>query len=168
MAKDYIGYQQLADNAMRTIVREALRFVEKKGLIGGHHFFVSFKTHFPGVDIPDFLKEQYPVDITIVLENQFWGLKVEDDYFEVALNFRKIPATLHVPYAALTAFVDKGANFGLQFQSDTATDAQAPQAVGTPAKIETLQQPAEKPAAPEDSTPKEPGAVVSLDKFRKK
>src|SRR5262249_53904156 len=111
MSKDFIGYQALADAAMRSIVREALRVVEKKGLIGNHHFFITFKTAFPGVDMPDYLKEQYPEEITIVLQHEFWGLVVDDDWFEVVLKFRKVPATLHVPFAALTAFVDKGANF---------------------------------------------------------
>ena len=69
MAKDYIGYEALADNAMRSVVREALGGAEKQGLIGGHHFFIAFKTHGEGVDIPEFLKERFPDEMTIVLQN---------------------------------------------------------------------------------------------------
>src|SRR5689334_18739596 len=134
MAKDYIGYEALADRALRGVVREALQRVEKQGLIGSHHFYLSFKTHDPGVDIPDFLKERYPDEMTIVLQNQFWGLKVGDKSFEVSLTFQKMPASLVVPYEALTAFADPSVQFGLQFRNAKAS-AQA----GATAK--------EKPAA---------------------
>ena len=116
MAKDYIGYKALTDAALRGVVRDALRRAEKQGLIGAHHFRLTFKTHFPGVEIPDFLLEQYPDEMMIILQHQFWGLKVKDDQFEVTLSFRKVPATLTVPFAALTAFVDPGVQFGLQFR----------------------------------------------------
>src|SRR5690242_21725850 len=92
MAKDYIGYQALTDAALRSVVRDALHRIEKQGLIGSHHFYLTFKTHFPGVDIPDFLKEQYPDEMTIILQHQFWGLKITDDRFEVTLTFKKLPA----------------------------------------------------------------------------
>lgn len=179
MTKDYIGYQALADLAMRSIVREALRIVETKGMIGNHHLFISFKTHFPGVDIPDFLKEQYPDEITIVLQNQYWGLAAGDDAFEVTLKFRKVPATLHVPYAALTSFVDKGANFGLQFTSGE-DDAKPGQIDHAPPPPQAETKPAGEQSAPlaferkdhaeaAASLPSDaPGEVVSLDKFRKK
>ena len=118
MAKDYIGYKALTDAALRGVVRDALRRAEKQGLIGAHHFRLTFKTHFPGVEIPDFLLEQYPDEMMIILQHQFWGLKVKDDQFEVTLSFRKVPATLTVPFAALTAFVDPGVQFGLQFRGE--------------------------------------------------
>jgi uncharacterized protein len=170
MVKDYIGYETLADRALRSVVKEALKRAEKQGLIGSHHFYLTFKTHDPGVDIPPFLKERYPDEMTIVLQNQYWGLKVEDDTFEVSLTFQKVPATLVIPFAALTSFVDPGVQFGLQFRNSSAPQQQppVPTAVAVekpnpepapapePAKTAT---PAEKPAAP---------AVVSLDKFRKK
>ncbi len=98
------------------MVRDALRRAEAQGLIASHHFFLTFKTHFPGVDIPDFLRDQYPAEMTIILQHQFWGLKVRDDRFEVTLSFRKLPATLTIPFAALTAFMDPGVEFGLQFK----------------------------------------------------
>jgi hypothetical protein len=89
MAKDYIGYETLTDQALRSVVKEALKRAEKQGLIGQHHFYVTFKTHDPGVDIPEFLKQRYPDEMTIVLQNQFWGLKVGDDGFEVGLTFQR-------------------------------------------------------------------------------
>ena len=117
MAKDFIGYQALTDSALRGVVRDALRRIEKSGLIGAHHFYLTFKTHAEGVDIPDFLKEQYPDEMTIIIQHQYWALKVKDDYFEVTLTFKKLPAPLHIPFNALTAFFDPGVQFGLQFRS---------------------------------------------------
>ena len=179
MAKDFIGYQALTDAALRGVVRDALRRIEKQGLIGSHHFYLTFKTKFPGVDIPDFLREQYPDEMTIILQHQFWGLKITEDHFEVTLTFKKLPATLTIPFAALTAFFDPGVQFGLQFRGP---DGEAkgptpplmppqpapeqnrekggePPAKLTPAAAPPVA-PAEKPAAP--------GEVVSLDSFRKK
>lgn len=159
MAKDYIGYEALTDAALRGVVREALRVIEKQGLVGSHHFYLTFRTHFPGVEIPDFLREQYPDEMTIVLQHQFWGMKVEDDHFEVTLTFKKMPATLSIPFAALTAFADPGVQFGLQFKASPGQDNEAPaEAVLPPAPAEAEP---EKPETPQ-------GEVVSLDSFRKK
>jgi len=156
---------------LRSVVKEALKRAEKQGLVGSHHFYVTFKTHDPGVDIPPFLKERYPDEMTIVLQNQFWGLRVGEDSFEVSLTFQKVPATLVIPYAALTSFVDPGVQFGLQFRNSTAS--QQPQAVSsspspTPAE-KTDAALAEKTGQQEEpSAPSPAPQVVSLDKFRKK
>ena len=167
MAKDFIGYQALTDAALRSVVREALRRVEKQGLIGTHHFFLTFKTKFPGLEIPEFLHEQYPEEMTIILQHQFSGLRVKENHFEVTLTFRKLPATLVIPYEALTAFFDPGVQFGLQFRGaeGDAAPGVAPK-MPTPAPEQNREKggavpepPAEKPA---------PGEVVSLDSFRKK
>jgi uncharacterized protein len=166
MAKDFIGYQALTDAALRGVVRDALRRVEKQGLVASHHFRVTFKTLYPGVDIPDFLREQYPEEMTIILQHQFWGLKVRDDRFEVTLSFRKVPATLTVPFAALTQFVDPGVDFGLQFR-EIGEDGQlkpAPAATLVPTNSE---KPVEGPP-PEADKSAAPAEVVSLDAFRKK
>lgn len=161
MSKDYIGYEALTDTALRGVVREALRRVEKQGLIGSHHFYLTFKTHFPGVDIPEFLREQYPEEMTIVLQHQYWGLLIDEDHFEVALTFRKLPATLSIPFAALTGFVDPGVQFGLQFKTQGEAPPPAkPEGPKSEAPKPEAEKPAEKPAAP--------GEVVSLDAFRKK
>jgi len=167
MTKDFIGYRALTDAALRGVVRDALKRVEKQGLVGAHHFRLTFKTHYPGVEIPDFLLEQYPEEMTIILQHQFWGLKVKENHFEVTLSFRKVPATLAVPFGALNAFHDPGVQFALQFQHETpegekpAAGTSPPTALPAPAKPvhDEAAKSAEKPAA---------GEVVSLDSFRKK
>jgi hypothetical protein len=170
MAKDFIGYQALTDSALRGVVRDALRRIEKSGLIGAHHFYLTFKTHGEGVDIPDFLKEQYPDEMTIIIQHQYWALKVKEDYFEVTLTFKKLPAPLHIPFNALTAFFDPGVQFGLQFRSEgEATAKSGPVGVPAPESVAAAEEaqtpapetPAEKPVPPQ-------GEVVSLDSFRKK
>jgi uncharacterized protein len=189
MAKDLIGYEALADKALRSVVKDALKRTEKQGLLGAHHFYLTFRTRDPGVDIPEFLLERYPEEMTIVLQNQFWGLKVGEDQFEVGLTFQKLPATLVIPFAALTAFVDPSVQFGLQFRNSSATKkapaprevakeppkALAPRESAKEAPVESL--PARKPAkdAKDAPTAKEPSEkppsdpqVVSFDKFRKK
>jgi hypothetical protein len=174
MAKDYIGYQALTDAALRSVVRDALHRIEKQGLIGSHHFYLTFKTHFPGVDIPDFLKEQYPDEMTIILQHQFWGLKVQDEYFEVALSFRKLPATLTIPFAALTAFFDPGVQFGLQFKggedADKANVSSPVAALPTSLPAPKEKPPASPPIKAENTDEVLPtaGEVVNLDAFRKK
>jgi uncharacterized protein len=178
MAKDFIGYQALTDAALRGVVRDALRKVEKQGLVGSHHFYLTFKTHFPGVELPSFLREQYPDEMTIILQHQFWGLKVHDDRFEVALTFRKLPATLVIPLAALTAFFDPGVQFGLQFKSaeseTKAGPAQLVPALAPPAEAAAAPEaeedvpPEAEPPAPDEEKPAAQGEVVSLDAFRKK
>jgi hypothetical protein len=171
MAKDFIGYQALTDAALRSVVRDALKRIEKQGLIGSHHFCITFKTQFPGVEIPDFLHEQYPDEMMIILQHQFSGLKVKEDHFQVTLSFKKIPATLTVPFTALTQFVDPGVQFGLQFQgSEGAAGPKAapPLALagGKPAPLagpKGVPEPAHQP-----EKPSAPAEVVSLDAFRKK
>jgi len=166
MSKDYIGYQALLDAALRGVVRDALRRIEKQGLIGSHHFYLTFKTGFPGVDIPSFLSDQYPDEMTVILQHQFWGLKIHDDRFEVALTFRKLPATLVIPFAALTKFFDPGVPFGLEFK--TAESDPKPAPVTAAAELAAI--PTPKPESPkvEGAEPAAPGEVVSLDSFRKK
>ncbi|HEY0266064.1 MAG TPA: ClpXP protease specificity-enhancing factor SspB [Rhizomicrobium sp.] len=181
MAKDFIGYQALTDSALRGVVRDALRRIEKSGLIGAHHFYLTFKTHAEGVDIPDFLKEQYPDEMTIIIQHQYWALKVKDDYFEVTLTFKKLPAPLHIPFNALTAFFDPGVQFGLQFRAEgeaakpatgpVMVPASQPEAeTETPEPVAALPVATDKaaPAADKAGADKAPGEVVSLDSFRKK
>lgn len=169
MAKDFIGYQALADAALRGVVREALRRVEKQGLVGAHHFRITFKTVYPGVEIPDFLREQYPDEMMIILQHQFWGLKVKDNHFEVTLSFKKVPATLVIPFAALTQFADPGVAFGLQFREVDEDGVSKPLPAAAPPTPLTPPPKAEQPAAePAEEKPATPGEVVSLDAFRKK
>ena len=172
MARDFIGYQALQDAALRGVVRDALRRIEKQGLIGSHHFYLTFRTKFAGVDIPDFLREQYPEEMTIILQHQFWGLKIGEERFEVTLTFKKLPATLVIPFAALTAFFDPGVNFGLQFRGPdaegkaTAPPTMLPQPAPEQNREKTADAP--KPGDTAEKPPAAPGEVVSLDSFRKK
>ena len=159
MTKDFIGYKALTDAALRGVVRGALKHVEMNGLVAAHHFRVSFRTCFPGVEIPDFLLEQYPEEMTIILQHQFWGLKIKDNHFEVALSFRKVPATLSIPFSALTAFVDPGVQFGLNFQTEPEEEP------GQRKRPSVAGGKAPELAAPKPETA---GEVVSLDSFRKK
>jgi hypothetical protein len=121
MANDPLQYDKMVQNAFRGVVREALAEVAEHGLSGRHHFYITFRTDHPGVDIPEYLNAQYPHEMTIVLEHEFWGLEVADDAFAVTLSFNKMNERLSVPLAAVTRFVDPGANFGLQLQA-TAPD----------------------------------------------
>lgn len=166
MAKDYIGYENLVDQALRQVVRNALERVQKQGLIGSHHFYVTFKTHDPGVEVPDFLRERYPDEMTIVLQNQYSGLDVTDEKFEVTLSFQKLPTTIVVPFAAVTGFADPGVQFGLQFKNATAAQQTANPGSSAPAQAQSSSSPDETP--PTAEKPAENPQVVSLDKFRKK
>ena len=112
-----IPYDEIVQEALRAVVGRVLGSVAAGGgLPGEHHFYITFKTQAPGVDIPARLIERFPDEMTIVLQNRFWDLKVEQDHFSVGLSFNQTPSILTIPYAAITAFVDPSVDFGLQFQ----------------------------------------------------
>ena len=116
-----IPYDEIVQDALRAVVGRVLREVEASGgLPGGHHFYITFKTRAPGVSIPKHLMERFPDDMTIVIQHRFWDLKVEDDSFTVGLSFGGVPATLHVPFAAVTQFHDPAVEFALTFHADAA------------------------------------------------
>ncbi|MEY4159777.1 MAG: hypothetical protein RLZZ136_398 [Pseudomonadota bacterium] len=117
-----IPYDEIVQEALRAVVGRVLGQVEASGghLPGNHHFYVTFKTAAPGVDIPTHLHERFPDEMTIVLQNKFWDLAVNDQGFTVSLSFNQIPSKLVIPYAAITAFVDPAVDFGLQFQAAVA------------------------------------------------
>ena len=116
MGKDHIGYDDLVDNALRGAMREVMLRVAENGLSGSHHLYITFRTGFPGVDIPGYLRDRYPDELTIVLQHQFWGLEVTEEGFSVTLSFNKAREYVSVPFAALTRFADPGVKFGLQFE----------------------------------------------------
>jgi uncharacterized protein len=115
-----IPYDEIVQEALRAVVGRVLGEIADTGghLPGGHHFYITFKSHAPGVDIPQHLRERFPDEMTIVLQNRFWDLTVEDSYFSVGLSFNQVGSILTVPYAAITAFVDPSVDFGLQFHVD--------------------------------------------------
>lgn len=176
MARDFMDYNGMVEDALRLVVRRAVERVIAEGLPGNHHFYISFRTDFPGVDIPDYLHARYPEEMTIVLQHQYGGLHCDDDKLGVTLNFNKVPEHLVVPLAAITAFADPSVNFGLQFHG-TAMAANSARRNGPAAQAINLQeQPAaaggDKPgtdaAAGPDGAPEGGAKVVTLDAFRKK
>ena len=115
-----IPYDEIVQEALRAVVGRVLGQIEAAHgeLPGNHHFYITFKTGAPGVSIPGHLRQRFPDEMTIVLQNKFWDLKVEEDTFSVGLSFNQQPSKLVIPFAAITAFVDPSVEFGLQFQVD--------------------------------------------------
>jgi hypothetical protein len=122
-----IPYDEIVQEALRAVVGRVLGEVEQSGgLPGNHHFYITFKTQAAGVDIPRHLIERFPDEMTIVLQNKFWDLRVSDTEFGVSLTFSQVPAHLTIPFAAITAFVDPAVNFALQFQAQEDGDTPEP------------------------------------------
>jgi hypothetical protein len=179
---DQIRYDLLTQQALRGVVRSVLADAAKKGLPGEHHFYITFATKADGVRISERLLGQYPEEMTIILQHQFWDLKVGDDEFEVGLSFGGIPEKLTVPFEAINGFFDPSVQFGLQFEEVTEGEQQ-PAPTVTQDKAAGKKPPrhaaAAKPpavAVPDKAVPPEPapdkpvgsGEVVRLDRFRKK
>ena len=184
MADDLIRYDILAQDALRGVLRKVLSEVAKTGLPGEHHFYITFATKAPGVRISTRLVNQYPEDITIVLQHQYWDLTVTEHALEVGLSFNGVPERLLVPFNAIKAFVDPSVQFALQFEPSTAAEAgeiealeEAEETEGKvlvgPEKAEIIAEPdASSEVETDDSEAEEKPAteaeVVSLDAFRKK
>lgn len=160
MPDDLMRYDLLAQNALRGVVREALRIVARSGLPGEHHFYIAFDTRRPGVDIGERLAARYPREMTIVLQHQFERLEVYDDHFEVSLHFDHIPERLIIPFDAVKGFLDPAVQFGLQFEVAAAPAATAESAPESPPEPVADQ--------PESADSDGETKVVSLDSFRKK
>ena len=158
MAKQLIHYDALWADALRGIVRHALRASEN-GLPGGHHFYITFRTRHPAVEISPALRARFPDEMTIVLQHQYWGLEVTDDWFEVTLSFNRLNERLHIPFSAVSAFADPFAKFGVQIPTDPLIELPSAEPPG-PAASETEPADAVPPAADD--------RVVTLDAFRKK
>jgi len=161
MTDDHLDYERMVDDALRSVMVRSLRHVAAHGLSGDHHFYITFRTDHPNAVVGKELKARYPEEITIVIQHQFWDLNVGEDAFSVALSFNQSPQTLHVPYAAVTAFVDPSVKFGLQFKPamDGASEpVSAPMALAADDDIEH--------GAPEQDVAT--GKIVALDEFRKK
>jgi len=188
MATDHIRYDILAQEALRGVVHQVLADAAKNGLPGDHHFYISFDTRADGVRLSTRMLAQYPQEMTIVLQHQFWDLVVTETGFEVGLSFGGIPERLIIPFAAVKGFFDPSVQFGLQFEETSGSsgeaagdsaaagiDSSAPApaehkgtapavaAVPAPANLESAKTPAEEPAQPAGG-----GEVVRLDRFRKK
>lgn len=195
MATDYIRYDILTQEALRRVVRTVLTDAAAKGLPGEHHFYINIDTRAEGVKISPRLAAQYPEEMTVVLQHQFWDLSVHDDMFEVGLSFNGIPERLIVPLAAIKGFFDPSVQFGLQFAVEAEPKGEGPEAEeaqkagASPQAKADKERPAARhkrapgrsePAAPSegplpppqaDEPPDKPqggGEVVRLDRFRKK
>jgi uncharacterized protein len=176
MATDHIRYDVLARDALRGVLRRVLTDAAAHGLPGEHHFFITFLSKAEGVKLSPRLLAQYPDEMTIILQHQFWDLAVTEDRFEVGLSFGGVPERLVVPFHAIKSFFDPSVQFGLQFEpSDATTEteaaapklpaAPAPTAVGVPAPA-PAPAPTDEPEPP--AAPGEGAEVVRLDRFRKK
>jgi len=192
MPVDHIRYDILVQEALRGMVRDVLtETARNKSMPGEHHFFITFDTTAADVQLSDRLRAQYPEEMTVVLQHQFWDLKVTDEAFEVGLSFGGVAERLLVPFAAIKAFADPSVQFTLQFETlaeapdddvdegetDDTTDQQVKGKRRTPPRQEASRTsvPASPPPAapsadqPGDKPPDKAGAeVVRLDRFRKK
>jgi hypothetical protein len=192
MPVDHIRYDILAQDAMRGLVRTVLIDAGKNGLPGEHHFYISFDTRSEGVRLSQRMRAQYPAEMTIVLQHQFWDLIVTEETFEVGLSFGGVPERLLVPFAAIKGFADPSVQFAVQFEElsvegdgESAEDSAAPADPDAPVparppaehkherttpSIAVVPTPANPPEAPDDGPDKPPGGgeVVRLDRFRKK
>ena len=171
MATDHIRYDVLVQDALRGVLRRVLTDAAEHGLPGEHHFFITFLSTADGVKLSPRLLAQYPEEMTIILQHQFWDLVVTEDRFEVGLSFGGIPERLVVPFAAIKSFLDPSVQFGLQFEpSETAVEAPAATLPTVPAPS-ALPVAAPEPVAESQDEPaktSEGAEVVRLDRFRKK
>jgi len=171
MATDHIRYDVLARDALRGVLRRVLTDAAEHGLPGEHHFFITFLSTAEGVKLSPRLLAQYPEEMTIILQHQFWDLVVTEDRFEVGVSFGGIPERLVVPFASVKSFVDPTASFQLLFEpSEEIADAAAAKLPAVPAPS-ALPVTAPAPAAESQDEPAKAGEgaeVVRLDRFRKK
>lgn len=181
MTKDWLRYDRMVEDALRGVVRRALTEVASSGLPGDHHFYLTFRTTESGVHIAQALRSQYPKEMTIVLQHQFWGLEVNEDHFAVTLSFGGKHERLVVPYRAVVSFADPSVKFGLQFESAVAGDATEGEGVDTakgrtvtPKDLNDLPRSVVRAEAAGDAAEKASDAaksgaqILALDAFRKK
>lgn len=153
-----IDYGNLMHEAMRGLIQKVLADVSKNGLPGKHHFFITFDTMHPDVELADWLSDRYPGDMTIVLEHWFENLEVTNEGFSVTLNFGDSPEPLYIPYDAIRTFVDPSVEFGLRFETQDEIEDDDDDEDEAPMAIDAEEEKSDKPHQAE---------VVSLDKFRK-
>ena len=168
--QDLFQYDKMVETALRGVMREALARVARDGLRGGHHFYITFRTGAADVVLPPQLLTKFPEEMTIVLQHQFWGLKVGDAAFSVGLSFSNRMEQLTIPFAAVTTFADPSVKFGLQFEAAAAATAEPAAEFGAERGASAV--PAPLPASPpagETPPAERPAAeIVTLDRFRKR
>ncbi len=152
-----IDYGNLMHRAMRSLIQNVLTDIQKAGqLPGAHHFFITFDTQHPDVEIADWLSDRYPGEMTIVIQLWFDNLEVTDEGFAITLNFGNAPEPLYIPYDAIKTFVDPSVEFGLRFETQPETDDD-----------DDAEAPMDEMVEPQDDAPRKDAEVVSLDQFRK-
>jgi hypothetical protein len=162
-----INYGSLMHQAMRGLIRTVLEGVQEDGLPGDHHFFITFDTGHPDVEIADWLSDRYPGEMTVVMQHWFDNLEVAEDGFAVTLNFGDAPERLYIPFDAVLTFVDPSVEFGLRFESAEEEGAEDGPLVPAPRPVAEKE---EQPAAEDEDAPereRKDAEVVSLDTFRK-
>ncbi len=175
MPEDFLQYDKMIDEALRGVVRKVLRVVAEHGLPGEHHFYLTFKTDYPGVEFSESLRRQYPEEMTIVIQKVFWGLEVTQDCFTIELSFNAIRQRLVIPFDALTVFQDRSVKFTLQFQQADGDDAgglgvpdNTPEGKDASGSAEPAPKEPPPADATEESVETDGDNVVTLDTFRKK
>jgi len=163
---DTIDYGNLMHRAMRTLIKEVLSDIAEGGLPGQHHFFITFDTMHPDVEIADWLSDRYPGDMTIVIQHWFDNLDVMDTGFAITLNFGDNPEPLYIPYDAIVTFVDPSVEFGLRFDSVENEEQDADVVSIDPAEHEDAPE-APMIEAKDEDTPAKDAEIFSLDSFRK-
>jgi hypothetical protein len=173
MSEDLMDYQALVERAMKGVVRDVLLRVAEDGLPREHHLYITFRTEHEGVEIADRLVAQYPDEMTIVLQYQFWGLEISEDAFEITLSFSGKNERLFIPFDAVVGFADPSVNFGLQFKAVGDDDSEIdPQEITPPEEFPERTSKDGQDDAPaaddENDSDQKTGEVVALDAFRKK
>ena len=169
MAESWLRYDRMVEQALRGVVRKALSEAGQRGLPGDHHFYITFHTDRPGVGIADWLHQQYPQEMTIILQHQFWDLVVDEDRFAITLSFGGRHERLTIPFSALTAFADPSVKFGLQFEANEDELQAKPPALKATKQIEPPGVGGNGGDNGGDGGDERKGAdVVALDAFRKK
>lgn len=170
MATDHIRYDVLARDALRGVLRQVLTDAAEHGLPGDHHFYITFLSRAEGVKLSPRLLSQYPEEMTIILQHQFWDLVVTPDRFEVGLSFGGVPERLVVPFSAIKSFLDPSVQFGLQFETADSAAPATDQSEALPPAAITPASASASDTATDDEPPKpsEGAEVVRLDRFRKK
>ncbi|MDX5361344.1 MAG: ClpXP protease specificity-enhancing factor SspB [Alphaproteobacteria bacterium] len=172
MSDQRLRYDRMVQDAMLGVVRQSLKEIAEQGLPGEHHFYITFATGVPGVDMPPNLRERFPEELTIVLQHEFWDLEVGENAFSVTLNFNATPARLTVPFTSIMHFYDPSVKFGLQFTVAVPCAPEAPAApAGAGENPDAATAPSTGPNAGADEQPAGDdarGEVISLDQFRKK
>ena len=161
MTDSIIKYDEMVQAALIGVVRDILTDTAENGLPGEHHFYITFQTTHPDVNIPSYLKERYEEDMTIVLQNQFWDLVVGEKHFEISLSFNRNKEHLSIPFDALLGFFDPSVDFGLHFNSEVEANIEQTQTEDNPEEAVSHEEPAEAEDQPRDN-------IVALDAFRKK